>query len=237
MSTLQGGPGSIVTDGLVLYLDAGNYLSYPGSGTTWTDLSSGGNNGTLTNGPTYNPDNAGSIVFDGADDYVTLGDILDAGSGDYTFQTWSRSTFTNSVNKMIMDKRDGINRILLYSSSTTGYVIAAIGDGSQIFNAIDDVNHRDGVWRNHVFTVSRSSNLLKLYRNGTNISSTDITGLGTQNNSVDLVLGAGYQFNNTFLESSYYWQGNIATTQIYNRALTPSEILQNYNSTKGRFGL
>jgi hypothetical protein len=227
----------IVTDGLVLALDAGNVKSYPGSGTTWLDKSGFGNNGTLINGPTFNSGNGGSIVFDGVDDYITLGDILDAGSGDYTFQTWSRSTFTNSVNKMIMDKRDGINRILLYSTSITGYVIAGIGDGSQIFIAIDDVNHRDGVWRNHVFTVSRSSNLLKLYRNGTNISSTDITGLGTQNNSVDLVLGAGYQFNSTSLDSSYYWQGNIAMTQVYNRALTPPEVLQNYNATKGRFGL
>ena len=63
----------IVTDGLVLYLDAANNRSYPGSGTTWTDLSRGGNNGTLTNGPTFNGANGGSIVFDGTNDFIDCG--------------------------------------------------------------------------------------------------------------------------------------------------------------------
>ena len=65
----------IVTDGLVLYLDAANQRSYPGSGTTWSDISRGGNNGTLVNGPTFDPGNGGSIVFDGVDDYVSIPDI------------------------------------------------------------------------------------------------------------------------------------------------------------------
>ena len=60
----------IVTDGLVLLLDAGNTKSYPGTGTTWTDISRNGNNGTLTNGPTFDSANGGSLVFDGVDDYV-----------------------------------------------------------------------------------------------------------------------------------------------------------------------
>ena len=60
---------SIVTNGLVLCLDAANSKSYPGSGTTWTDLSGRGNNGTLVNGVGYNSGNLGSLVFDGVDDY------------------------------------------------------------------------------------------------------------------------------------------------------------------------
>jgi hypothetical protein len=63
----------IVQSGLVLNLDAGVSSSYPGSGTTWTDLSGNGNTGTLTNGPTYNSANGGSLVFDGVDDYVNVG--------------------------------------------------------------------------------------------------------------------------------------------------------------------
>lgn len=62
----------IVTNGLVLYLDAANQKSYPGSGTTWTDLSGNGNTGTLTNGPTFSANNNGGIVFDGANDYVSI---------------------------------------------------------------------------------------------------------------------------------------------------------------------
>ena len=67
---------NIITDGLVLYLDAANTKSYPGSGTTWRDLSKSQLNGTLTNGPTFNSSNGGSIVFDGVDDYVNLGNVL-----------------------------------------------------------------------------------------------------------------------------------------------------------------
>jgi hypothetical protein len=67
----------IVTDGLVLYLDAANTRSYPGTGTTWSDLSRGGNNGSLINGPTFNSANGGSIVFDGSNDYVDCGNIDD----------------------------------------------------------------------------------------------------------------------------------------------------------------
>ena len=226
----------IVEDGLVLALDAGNTKSYPGSGTTWTDLSGNGNNGTLVNGVGYDSGNGGALSFDGVDDRVNLGDILDAGSGDYTFQAWSRLTSTNSQNKMIMDKRDGINRILLYSRGSDGFIQASIGDGSQLFSVVDNINHRDGIWRNYAFTVNRSNNLLKLYRNGVSVSSTDITGLGTQNNSKSLVLGAGYG-GSSGLEASYYWQGSIAQASIYNRALTASEIQQNFNATRGRFGI
>jgi hypothetical protein len=78
----------IVTDGLVLALDAANSLSYPGSGTTWTDLSGKGNNGTLVNGPTFDQANGGSIVFDGTDDYVNLPDGLLSGTGDFTIIQW-----------------------------------------------------------------------------------------------------------------------------------------------------
>ena len=80
---------NVVEDALVLALDAGNTKSYPGSGTTWTDTV-GGNTGTLTNGPTYNPDNGGAIVFDGTNDYVTIPDSedLEFGSGDFTIEAY-----------------------------------------------------------------------------------------------------------------------------------------------------
>jgi hypothetical protein len=225
----------VIDTGLVLALDAADRNSYPGSGTTWTDLSGNSNDGTLVNGVGYNSDNGGSLSFDGVDDYVNLGDILDAGSGDYTFQAWSRLTATNSHNRMIMDKRDGINRILLYSRSADGFIQASIGDGSQLFGVVDNINHRDGIWRNYAFTVNRSNNLLKLYRNGVSVSSTDITGLGTQNNSKSLVLGIGYTDSSLYFP--YCWKGNIATTQIYNRALTASEVQQNFNALRGRFNI
>ena len=223
----------IIEDGLVLCLDAGNNNSYPKSGTTWSDLA-GSNNGTLTNGPTFDADNGGSIVFDGTNDYVNLGDVLDVKSGDYTFGSWSRLTSLNSSNRMIMDKRSGTDRILLYSSHTTGYIIAAIGDGSQIFLASDNIDHRGGTWRNYIFTVNRTSNLLILYRNGVLVASTDISGLGDQDNSINFLIGGGYASGSS-PDGAYHWQGNISNASIYNRALTADEIRQNYQATVGRY--
>ena len=76
---------SIVTSGLVLNLDAANMKSYPRSGTTWRDLSGLGNNGTLTNGPTFNSQNGGSIVFDGVDDYASINNTIgNFGTSDFT---------------------------------------------------------------------------------------------------------------------------------------------------------
>jgi len=223
----------IVTDGLVLCLDAASKRSYPGTGTTWTDLK-GNNNGTLTNGPTFNTGNGGSIVFDGSNDYINLGDVLDVKSGDYTFGSWSRLTSLNSSNRMIMDKRSGTDRILLYSSHTTGYIIAAIGDGSQIFLASDNIDHRGGTWRNYIFTVNRTSNLLILYRNGVLVASTDISGLGDQDNSINFLIGGGY-VSGSSPNGAYHWQGNISNASIYNRALTADEVRQNYLATKERY--
>ena len=81
---------NIVKDGLVLHLDAANYKSYPGSGTTWSDLSGNGNNGTLTNGPTFDSGNRGSIVFDGSNDFVYLSNpsSLAFGTGDFSIEIW-----------------------------------------------------------------------------------------------------------------------------------------------------
>ena len=81
-------PPSMVTNGLVLNLDAGNTSSYIGSGTTWTDLTNSGNNGTLTNGPLFNSGNGGNIVFDGIDDVVGFGNILNMGLNSWTMSCW-----------------------------------------------------------------------------------------------------------------------------------------------------
>lgn len=87
-------------NGLVLCLDAGNTKSYPGSGTTWTDLSGRGNTGTLTNGPTYSSANGGSIVFDGTNDYVSTNYTQTSVTG-YTIDVWFKSTDTGTQNPFV----------------------------------------------------------------------------------------------------------------------------------------
>ena len=78
----------IITEGLSFYLDAANPKSYPGTGTSWKDLSNSGGNGTLTNGPTFDSGNKGSIDFDGTDDYITLSSSLIPSTDDWTWSCW-----------------------------------------------------------------------------------------------------------------------------------------------------
>ena len=94
MSTSEGGP-NIVTDGLSLYVDAANSKSYPGNGTIWSDISKTGDDGTLVNGPTYNPNNNGSILFDGLDDYVNFSELTPANTlNTFSFGLWFSPAIT-----------------------------------------------------------------------------------------------------------------------------------------------
>ena len=98
-----GSSGPIITSGLVLFLDAGNTSSYPGSGTTWTDLSGNGNNGTLTNGPTYTSSNGGAIVFDGINDFVNSGSSISL-PGDISVFAWVYASSFNTDWNLIVTK-------------------------------------------------------------------------------------------------------------------------------------
>jgi hypothetical protein len=206
----------VVTDGLVMYLDAGNTKSYPGSGTTWTDISRNGNNGTLTNGPTFNSANGGSIVFDGADDYVNCGSGMSA-TGKITVSTWVKFN-TVSIFQHIVD-----------SSSNTWH-LAMLGNIPYFWNG--STYHQTGtaLSTNTWYMVTGvQGTTLDVYVNGI-LSNSLESNINITTNNVWLGLwqppGGGRALS-----------GNIATTQIYSRALSQTEILQNYNATKTRFGL
>jgi hypothetical protein len=217
MSTLSGGP-NIVTNGLVLNLDAANTKSYPGSGTTWTDISRGGNNGTLTNGPTFNSGNGGSIVFDGVDDDVNLPNGLLSGTGDFTIIQWVQcngpgigTTFGNYSSG---DLQFGWSNsyVFLYLGNSSAYAST-----SNFTTAITMITGR---------RIGTTTNYLK---NGTVIST------GSSNASIG---GSNSNFRiGTNTSTSEQYNGKIFTTMVYNRGLSNAEILQNYNATKTRFGL
>ena len=107
MSTVHGGPGNIVTNGLVLNLDATNPRSYPQpyNGTTWINLA-GTNNGTLTNGPTYNSANGGSIIFDGTNDYVDCGNPISLQINTGTICVWVKTASPGSGFRGIITKQN-----------------------------------------------------------------------------------------------------------------------------------
>jgi hypothetical protein len=223
----------IVTNGLVLYLDAANTKSYPGSGTTWSDLSRNQNNGTLVNGPTFNSDNGGSIVFDRVNDYVNCGTSLSI-LNNITVQCWIKTTSANQ--QVFIGKWNNlINQRSWYIGTFTSggnlqVILSQTGDSN--FNRYTGSVINDGNWKNVCFSFS--SGIILLYVNGMSVTVTQIGNNvinSLHNNTSKLLLGANADGTQTFLN------GSISISSIYNRVLTPQEILQNYNATKSRYGL
>jgi hypothetical protein len=210
--------GKIVTDGLILCLDAADQTSYPTTGTTWNDLV-GSNNGTLINGPTFSSGNGGSIVFDGVDDRAAT---------QFSILSGVEAT---------------INIIVSPISNTTGYYIAqstGTGGGRFLISSSSGRNFSMRIGSNSIITegqynqwfilsvVRESDGLTTFYKNGT-IVGTFTNTFNFTNNILDI---GGSHFVPDRSSSS-----RISSVQIYNRALTVSEVLQNYNAQKGRFGL
>ena len=211
----------IVTDGLVLALDAGNVKSYPGSGTTWTDLSGRGNTGTLTNGPTYNSANGGSIVFDGSNDYVDLGTQSNlTGITNLTVCGWSRGS-GYIANRYY--NTTGDNGWLLFAGALSGRK-----NGSTFISVLSGYSFSENEW---VYTVGViSGDIWSVYVNG------------ILRNSVNAGDGATVFANNVMYMGaiphfSLYYNMNIAQTQIYNRALSAAEVSQNFNALRSRFSI
>ena len=208
----------IVTDGLVLCVDAGDKMSYPGAGTTWTDLSKQGNNGTLTNGPTFDSANGGSIVFDGTDDRISMNSI-NIGS-IFTAFMWVKFK-SNSYNTVLaghVSNSDG-GYIFYVQNSNTIYASTNGGYGN-----ISNAGLVTDQWV--LLTNVRTGTSASLYKNSIVLGSFTMGSDDNTLSSIGSYSGGGYRLD-----------GQIALTQIYNRALSAQEIRQNYKATKARFGL
>lgn len=221
-SVLDSGP-KIVTNGLLLNLDAAQLRSYPGSGTTWTDLSGNSNNSVLTNGPTFNSSNGGSIVFDGVNDYVVVNNnanILNKTA--YTKAVWFRISSFSTNNNLISGDNASQHAFWLFGSP---YLQS--GHNGSYSLVVSTTSLSLNTWYFGAVTFSTTSGWV-LYVNGvsesTNASTTTYTGN-------DLLLIGAY------VAASNLLTGRIACAYVYNRALSSTEILQNYNAVKSRFGL
>lgn len=209
----------IVRDGLILNLDAADINSYPGSGTTWNDVSGNGNNGTLVNGPTYSDR---SIVFDGSSKRTTLSAPFGK-SGFTSVSIWyNRVENVSSTTWRTLFATTSTNVHHLISQSTTR--VLGVFDGS--FRSFGYVPLIDGRFHNYS-VVYQSGTDATLYVDGIFFSTINII-LNLETSPI----GSIGNWN-----SGNYWAGNIALTRIYNRELTAQEIQQNYNATKTRFGL
>ena len=230
----QRGP-KIVTSGLVLCLDAADTKSYSGSGTSWNDLS--GNNviGTLTNGPTFSSSNGGSIVFDGVNDFVSVpNQTALVNKSQFTLACWAKRRLSTS-------------RVNIYQAIdlNNGISLAALGD-SNVYVEVSNGSHPYGYvansgsnWQNFVMvfdgSLTGNSNRLKLYVNGV-LQTLTFNGTipATSSSSVNSIFCIG---NTQGTGNNDYSDGNFAQVSIYNRALSVSEVLQNFNAQRGRFGI
>jgi hypothetical protein len=206
-----------ITDGLVLCLDAANPKSYSGSGTVWSDLSGNGNNGTLVNGVGYNSGNLGSLVFDGVNDYVNAPLTK---TETCTFSCWARTT-TVASNPMLFNA--GPNAVGPDLFFYLGNIYWNTWDGSGNPFATMPTSATNGNYHYYVVVNDASSNT-KLYYDG-NLLGT--AAYRTAANNTNLTIGGNI--------NTYMWNGNISNFSVYNRALTPQEIQQNYNATKSRY--
>jgi hypothetical protein len=225
--SVSGGP-DIVENGLVLYLDAANRRSYSGSGTAWANIIDGTNNGTLTNGPTFDGGNGGSIVFDGVNDFVDFSDSGLLPTAGLTVSTWYK---TSVADKWLVDKAAG-------NIDSTGYKLISNSDGSlgcfvnatSVGTAAGFIAANAGRWMNIVFTWTPSTSLI-LYSQGTQLG-INTTSIPASINNPSANLRVAGRANNTD-----YWNGNVAQVSIYNRALSAAEVLQNFNATRSRFNV
>ena len=217
MSTI-GGP-NIVEDGLVFAVDAANKKSYPGSGTTWKDLSGNGNDGTLTNGPTFDSGNGGSIVFDGSDDRVDFSSITL--ENEWTICYWFYHD--GSGDNMTLGQRNTSNN-RFYHRDITGYKLRVHNNA----NTYTDMSIGDDKRNTWAFLTYGLSNTLQYgWVNGEQ----KVYGpYGGDPTFIFDCIGFAYS-------SGFIWSGKLNPCFIYNKTLTSTEVLQNYNALKSRFGL
>jgi len=218
----------IVTDGLVLCLDAASKRSYPGTGTTWTDLK-GGNSGTLTNGPTFSSDNGGSIVFDGTNDWLDINgyrpDFSYSNGQEFSVEVWFKTPSGGSIG-LACERQGGLGWVWAARNVSSNFIFSWWG-GSGWSDLSSQIIEYDK-WNMANMVYNSSTNYMMFYLNGQYVGQ----------------LGAGTSFNDTDDFSVIRWDNassgygnvnNVAAYRVYNRALSADEIRRNYLSTKERY--
>jgi hypothetical protein len=217
---------NIVTDGLVLSLDAGNTKSYTSGSATWLDKSGNSRNGTLTNTPGYSSTNGGSIVFDGINDFVQCAGSLTVTQA--TFLCWiRRNGDQGTYGGILFSRGTSVTGMNIYSSNQLGY---SWNNAANTYNWASGLTIPDLTWCMVAVSVTSTAAIVYLCQ-ASGITTSTNTVSHTSTTLDDIKIG----FDEAF--SSRYFAGNIAIANLYNRALTADEILQNYTATKSRYNL
>jgi hypothetical protein len=234
----------IVTDGLVLNVDAGFTPSFPKSGTTWYDIK-GTNNGTLINGPTFNSSNGGVIIFDGINDKVNSpsSSVYDFTYNDeFSLESFCYATTQSSSGMIAVMERYFWNttgyggygmRLRQYSTIWPEFFVTGRPSGSSVIDkqARATTQWVANTWYHLVGTKS-TDGTMKIYVNGVlEGTTTGVTNIPLPQTGVTLKIGARGDTNDQYSNQRF------GVCRIYNKELSASEVLQNYNAQKGRFGL
>jgi len=227
-------PTNIVTNGLVLFLDANNTNSYPGSGTSWYDLSGNGRTGTLINGPTFSSANGGYIVFDGTNDYLSLNSALN-------FSTSTGFTICMFLQKV--NNQSGTAWNYFYSNNSPAIEMGGYGQTGTSFVFKDntvantEIGSQDIVssWSYIAFGTNASTRTSYIYTLNPTVGTVLTTSVGSVSN---LTLG----FERFFTTGpsggpagTTYFRSKCAIIQAYNRVLSANEVLQNFQAARTRF--
>jgi hypothetical protein len=230
---------AIVTNGLVLYLDAANSTSYPGTGTTWTDLTNSGNIGTFIGATSYSSSDAGTILFNGnssSNDYVSVANnatlnLTTAGSISIWIKpnTLTQLGLTNLISRTINGDVNGQSYYIIWSG---GNISGFIQNGG-VYKAISTPVPTSIGWYNYVFTWGNGN--LNLYQNGISVAAPVASSINAQSLSTTVNIG-GYVFGGAGGNANTF-NGKIPFVNLYNRGITSTEVMTNFDAVKTRFGL
>jgi hypothetical protein len=215
--------------GLVLSLDAGNLKSYPGSGTTWTDLSGITSSGELVNSPVYNSSNLGFFQFV-TDDFARIANNTALDTQTPTVEVWVKTNATNQ-NGFWFEKGTVNTQYSLFQEGTTIRWRMFIGGAITQLSTTTATYMDTSNWYQVVGTYT--SGTRRLYINGVQVNSDTQSGtIATNSGGMSIGVYGGFSGGR-----GYYYNGNLAACRIYNRALTAAEVSQNFNALRGRFSI
>jgi hypothetical protein len=216
---------SIVTNGLVLCVDAGNPRSYSGSGAQWNDATSSGFNFSLTNGPVYSSSNLGSFTFDGVNDFASASDNTALNTQTPTVEVWVKTNATTQ-NGFWFEKGTVNSQYSLFQEGDQIRWRMNIGGITQLSTTTASFMNTSN-WFQVVGTYTSGSRIL--YINGVQVSSDTQTGTISTN--------ASGMYIGSYNSGGYYYNGALSICRVYNRVLSAAEVLQNFNASRGRYGI